>query len=77
MLPITLHIMPPMHLQSLKLLPPTVKEDVHLQENSLHMTLTPNKILNIKRVEMKNPVINRVYGHHLDLHCFQKEGIEI
>ena len=35
MLPSTLHIMRPMHLQSLKLLPLTVWETMHLQENTL------------------------------------------
>ena len=35
MLPSTLHIILLMHLQSLKLLCPTVEEDMHLQENTL------------------------------------------
>ena len=45
MLPSTIYIMLPMHLQSLKLLPPTVKEKMHLQEHSLfdqgHMICCP------------------------------------
>ena len=36
MLPSTLYIMSSMHLQSLKLLHPTVKE-MHLQENTLYV----------------------------------------
>ena len=35
MLPSTLDIMLPMHQQSLILLHPTVKENIHLQENTL------------------------------------------
>ena len=35
MLPSTLYITSPMHLQSLKLIRPTVKEEMHLQENTL------------------------------------------
>ena len=35
MLPSTLYIMRPMHLQSLKLLRQKVKEEMHSQENSL------------------------------------------
>ena len=36
MLPSTLDIMSHMHVQSLKLLCPTVKEDMHLQVNTLY-----------------------------------------
>ena len=36
MLPSTLYIVSPMHLQSLKLLCPTVKEGIDLQENTLY-----------------------------------------
>ena len=36
MLPSTLNIILPMHLQSLKLLCLTVKEEMHLQENTLY-----------------------------------------
>ena len=36
MLPSTLYIMSPMRLQSLKLLCPTVKEEMHLQENTVY-----------------------------------------
>ena len=36
MLPSTLYIRSPMHLQSLKLLRPMVKEEMHLQENTLY-----------------------------------------
>ena len=36
MLPSTLYITSPMHLQSLKLLLPTVKEKMHIQENALY-----------------------------------------
>ena len=36
MLPSTFYITSPMHLQSLKLLCPTVKEEMHLQENTLY-----------------------------------------
>ena len=37
MYPSTLYIMGSMHMHSLKLLRPTVWEDMHLQENSLKM----------------------------------------
>ena len=36
MLPTALYITSPMHLQSLKLLRPTVKEEMFLQENTLY-----------------------------------------
>ena len=36
MLPSTLYIMSSIHLQSLKLLHPMVKEEMHLQENKLY-----------------------------------------
>ena len=36
MLPSTLYIISPMHLQSLKLLCPTVKEEMHLQGKTLY-----------------------------------------
>ena len=36
MLPSTIYIMSSMHLLSLKLLRPMVKEDMHLQENTLY-----------------------------------------
>ena len=36
MLPSTFHIKSPMHLQSLKVLRPTVMGDMHLQENALY-----------------------------------------
>ena len=36
MLPSTLYIMSSIHLQSLKLLNPMVKEEMHLQENTLY-----------------------------------------
>ena len=35
-MPSTLYIISPMHLQSLKLLCPTVKEGMHLQEHTLY-----------------------------------------
>ena len=36
MLPSTLYIISPMHLQCLKLLRPTVKEEMYIQENTLY-----------------------------------------
>ena len=36
MLPSTIYITSPMHLQNLKLLGPKVKEEMHLQENTLY-----------------------------------------
>ena len=55
MLPSSFYTMSPMYLQSLKLLCPTVKEVMHLQENTLHNTY--------KMLPSLSPPHHLTYGH--------------